>query len=67
MLTEEKRRRVVAAALAWTKGTAIAPNSYEEWLLEEYACGRLSIERVISVLDSLSKAQLGKDRRNWSR
>jgi len=67
MVNEEKRRRVVTAALDWTKGTALAPIGYEEWLLEEYAGGRLSIDGVIDALETLSTSKLREARRNWSR
>jgi len=55
MPQELKKRRVVAVALEWTKSTAIAPGAYEQWLLEEYVCGRLSISRVLELLEDSSR------------
>jgi hypothetical protein len=47
----KERRGVIATALAWIKGTGKEPGAYEQWLLEEYACARLSIDEVIRLLD----------------
>ena len=67
MVKEESRRRVIAAALAWTQGTALEASAYEEMLLEEYACGRMSLDGVLAVLEALAETGLGAGGRNWSR
>lgn len=51
MKNEEERRGVVAAALSWTKTTAITPSPYEKQLLEQYIRGVLTIDRVIELLE----------------
>jgi hypothetical protein len=51
MEEELKRRSVIAEALSWTKGTSREAEPYEEWLLEQYCCSRLSIDQVIEFLD----------------
>jgi hypothetical protein len=55
MKNEQERRDVVAAALSWTKTTAITPSDYEEQLLQQYIKGVLTIERVIELLEENSK------------
>ena len=69
MANEEKRRQLIAAAVEWTTGTELAPTGYEQWLLEEYACGRLSLDRAVATLEALPKAGAGglASTRNWLR
>jgi hypothetical protein len=69
MENEQRRRRVIAAAAEWTNSAGLAPTGYEQWLLEEYAGGRMTLDRVVAVLESLPKAGVGglASSRNWSR
>lgn len=50
MKSQEKRVKVVAAALKLTENTAIAPSQYELHLLEQYVSGALTIDEVIALL-----------------
>jgi hypothetical protein len=62
-MSEEERRRVIVAALAWIKGTSRETGAYEQWLLEEYACARLSIDEVVRLLDqSMERAEAAQIR-----
>ena len=69
MEDEQSRRRVIAAAVEWTQSAGLALTVYEQWLLEEYAGGRMSIDRVIAALEALPKAGSGglPSNCNWSR
>lgn len=59
---EIKRRKVVGAALFWTKNTSMQAGHYEKWLLEEYVCGRLFIDEVVQLLDeSIERAKAERD------
>jgi hypothetical protein len=58
IMEELEKRKVVATALEWTIGTDIAPDGYEQWLLEEYIYGRVSIQKVIEQLGELSRKSL---------
>lgn len=51
MKNEQERREMVAAALSWTKTTAITPSLYEKRLLQQYIDGTLTIDRVIELLE----------------
>jgi len=51
MKNQLARAKVVNAALAITKDTAIAPSQYELQLLEKYVLGALTIEKVIALLE----------------
>jgi hypothetical protein len=57
MKNEQERREVVAAALSWTKTTAITPSMYEKHLLERYIEGSLTIDQVIELLEENSEKQ----------
>jgi hypothetical protein len=50
MKNEQERREIVAAAISWTKTTAITPSLYEKHLLQQYVEGSLSIDQVIELL-----------------
>lgn len=51
-LQQAKRRRAVAAAVALTANTPLAPKRYEQQLLQQYQVGTLTIEEVIALLDA---------------
>ena len=51
MNNEQERREMVAAALSWTKTTAITPSLYEKQLLQQYIRGVLTIDQVIELLE----------------
>lgn len=51
-LPEAVRRRAVAAAVALTAGTSLAPKRYERQLLARYQAGELTIDDVIARLDA---------------
>jgi hypothetical protein len=51
-LPEDVRRRAVAAAVAFTANTPLAPHRYERQLLARYQGGELTIDEVIARLDS---------------
>jgi len=58
MKSEQERRDMVAAALSWTKTTALTPSLYEEQLLQQYIQGVLTIDRVIELLDENNENQV---------
>lgn len=49
---EAARRRAVAAAIALTVNTPLAPKRYERQLLARYQAGELSIDHVLELLDT---------------
>jgi hypothetical protein len=49
---EVQRRRAVAATVAFTVNTPLAPKRYERQLLARYQAGELSIDEVLALLDS---------------
>jgi hypothetical protein len=49
---EAARRRAVAAAIALTANTPLAPNRYERQLLARFQAGELTIDEVITLLDN---------------
>jgi hypothetical protein len=49
-LSEDKRRRAVAAA--FTANTPLAPQRYERQLLTPYQAGELTIDEVLARLES---------------
>ncbi|MGI4742678.1 MAG: BLUF domain-containing protein [Janthinobacterium lividum] len=51
-LQEAARRRAVAAVVAFTAGTPLAPKRYERQLLARYQAGTLTIDEVIDLLDN---------------
>ena len=51
MKSEQERREVVAAALSWTKTTAITPSTYENNLRQQYVEGKLALDQVIELLE----------------
>jgi hypothetical protein len=55
MSPEEKRRRIVAAALSMTRYTWLEPCQYELMLLDEYVHGSMSIDKVIQELEEYNK------------
>jgi hypothetical protein len=55
MKNEQERREVVAAALSWTKTTAITPSDYEKHLLQQYIQGTLTIDQVIELLEECNE------------
>jgi hypothetical protein len=58
MNSEQERREVVAAALSWTKTTALTPSLYEKRLLQQYIQGALTIDRVIELLEENNENQV---------
>lgn len=50
-LQEALRRRNVAAAIAFTANTSLAPKRYERQLLARYQAGEMTIDEVIALLD----------------
>jgi hypothetical protein len=50
--TVAQRRRAVAAVLALTENTALAPGRYERQLLARYEQGELAIDQVLALLDA---------------
>jgi hypothetical protein len=52
---ELRKRKMVSAALGWTKGTEREPGAYEQWLLEEYICNRLPIDEVVRLLEQAAE------------
>ena len=51
LLSEAARRRAVAAAVALTANTPLAPKRYERQLLARYQTGELTIDEVLDLLD----------------
>ncbi len=51
-LSETARRQVVAAVVAFTTNTPLAPKRYERQLLAHYQAGTLTIEEVTDLLDA---------------
>lgn len=49
---EVVRRRAVAAAIALTVNTPLAPKRYERQLLDRYQVGELSIDQVLDLLET---------------
>jgi hypothetical protein len=49
--TEAQRRRAIAWAIALTANTTLAPEQYEWDLLEQYALGKLKLNRVLDLLN----------------
>lgn len=58
MNNEQERREMVAAALSWTKTTAITPSLYEKQLLQQYIRGVLTIDQVIELLEENNEMQM---------
>ena len=58
MNNEQERREMVAAALSWTKTTAITPSLYEKQLLQQYIRGVLTIDQVIELLEENNEMQV---------
>ena len=58
MNNEQERREMVAAALSWTKTTAITPSLYEKQLLQQYIRGVLTIDQVIELLEENNEKQV---------
>lgn len=50
--TEEQRRSAIAWAVKLTAESGLAPDHYEQGLLEAYAKGSLSLEQVLHLLDT---------------
>ena len=50
LATVQSRQRVVAAALDFTQGTALAPQQYERALLDLFVRGFLTIDQVMERL-----------------
>ena len=50
-LSEAQRRRAVAAAVALTADTPLAPKRYERQLLARYQTGELTIDEVLALLE----------------
>ena len=46
LVTEEGRRRVLAAVLALTANTRLAPSRYERELLDRFVWGELTLDQV---------------------
>jgi hypothetical protein len=51
-LQEAARRRAVAAAIALTANTPLAPKRYERQLLARFQMGELTIDEVLALLDN---------------
>ncbi|MGI4741607.1 MAG: BLUF domain-containing protein [Janthinobacterium lividum] len=51
-LQEAARRHIVAAAVAFTAGTPLAPKCYERQFLAYYQAGILTIDEVMDLLDN---------------
>jgi hypothetical protein len=51
-LQEAARRRAVAAAIALTANTPLAPKRYERQLLARFQTGELTIDEVLALLDN---------------
>lgn len=49
--TEQARRRAVLLALSLSENTPLAPQPYEQMLLERFICGELSLDQVIVQLE----------------
>lgn len=50
LATVHSRQRVVAAAIDFTQGTALAPQQYERALLDLFVRGFLTIDQVMERL-----------------
>ncbi|RZJ92669.1 MAG: hypothetical protein EOO60_06950 [Hymenobacter sp.] len=50
--SEAQRRRAIAWAIALTADTPLAPQQYEQELLEAYAQGQLTLDQVLAKLES---------------
>ena len=50
--SQAERSRIVARAVAVTANTALAPQRYERQLLDRYQRGELTIDQVISLLNT---------------
>jgi hypothetical protein len=50
--SEEGRRRLVASILTLTENTRLAPDTYEQELLEQFVRGEMTIDDVLSRLDA---------------
>jgi hypothetical protein len=50
LATVQSRQRLVAAAIDFTQGTALAPQQYERALLDLFVRGFLTIDQVIERL-----------------
>lgn len=58
MYDEEKRCRIIAAALRWTIDTAIAPDTYEEYVLELFARGKITIDKAVGLINDYESKYL---------
>lgn len=51
------RRRIVLTLSSWAESAQVAVSAYEQWLLEQYACGESSVEQVVYILQK--RASIG--------
>jgi len=49
--TESGRQRLVTVALNLTRGTALAPEAYEQMLLDQFVRGVLTLDEVLTRLN----------------
>ncbi|WP_157780922.1 antitoxin VbhA family protein [Hymenobacter sedentarius] len=49
---EQSRQRAVAFALALTRDTRLAPQPYEQMLLDQFVRGEMTIDQVLSSLET---------------
>ncbi len=52
LATEQSRQRLVKAVIAFTEGTALFPQAYEQQLLDQFVRGRLTIDEVVYYLEA---------------
>ena len=50
--TEHNRQRAVTFALALTRNTSLAPQPYEQMLLDQFVRGEMTIDQVLTCLDN---------------
>ncbi|WP_426058453.1 hypothetical protein [Hymenobacter sp. B1770] len=62
--TEHGRRRAVRFALALTHNTHLAPQRFEEELLDQFVRGELSIEQVLTHLEESASSEDDQGARN---
>jgi hypothetical protein len=58
MQTQQAQRRIIAAALFSTNGTAPLLSHYEQLLAEQYIQGHLTIQRAIALLKEYQHKQI---------
>lgn len=51
MNDEDKRRLIVAAAMEWSVGAHLAPGFYEDFMLQLFIRGKLSMEECVFLLE----------------